>query len=233
MSRPTKEWSAGDELTSSDLNSNFEEVWGALDDRPTIEVFTVNGTWNRPAGITRIIIELVGGGGAGGGIDNNRRIGVAGGGGGGYAKKILDVSAISSLGITVGSGGSGNRAGDGDDGGDTEVKNGETTIVKATGGKGALKHESSGGAGGIGTEGDILIKGQGGGSIMKVLDASSGVGGSSCLGGGGEAKYGSSNGADGGQYGGGGSGSVQSPDTNDSHSGGDGADGVVIITNLP
>jgi len=27
MSRPTKEWSAGDELTASDLNTNFDEVW--------------------------------------------------------------------------------------------------------------------------------------------------------------------------------------------------------------
>jgi len=54
----------------------------------SVQVFTSSGTWTRPSGITKVIMEVQGAGGSGsaGGYYNN-------GSAGGYAKKLLDVSS--------------------------------------------------------------------------------------------------------------------------------------------
>src|SRR5262245_32598691 len=49
----------------------------------SVQVFTANGTWTRPSGIRRVIVEVIGGGGAGGGAAATGASQAAVGGGGG------------------------------------------------------------------------------------------------------------------------------------------------------
>ena len=76
----------------------------------SVQTFTSSGTWTRPTGITKVIMEIQGAGGSGGGSGANY---YGSGSAGGYAKKLLDVSSISTSTITVGSGGAGVSAGTG------------------------------------------------------------------------------------------------------------------------
>lgn len=193
---------------------------------PSMQVFTSSGTWNRPAGVTKIMVEVVGGGGGARGVKNSTNGATGGGGGGGYSKKTIDVTSIASVSVIVGAAGTA--------GGSNPVTNGGTggtssfgAHCSATGGAGSIG--LGGGAGGVGSGGDINIKGGGGGGGYVAIH--SGNGGNSVLGGGGESKYQWSNGADGGVYGGGGSGAVNNGQNSGGvgNPGGAGGAGVVIV----
>ena len=76
-----------------------------------MQVFTSGGTWNRPAGVRYIKVKVQAGGG---GASGHGESGAAGG----YAERVMDVTGISSVAITVGGGGGGNYySGAGNDGG--------------------------------------------------------------------------------------------------------------------
>ena len=151
----------------------------------SVQVFTSNGTWTKPSGITKVIVEVVGGGGGSGGTatTNSATYSISGGGGGGgYAQLTLDVSAIASETVTIGAAGSGGAAGGATAGG----TGGDTTFgahCTGSGGLGGGSTISSGGAtagggqGGAATNGDINIQGsQGGiGQITGVVGSSGGL----------------------------------------------------------
>jgi len=142
--------------------------WGAVGSggvSTSIQVFTSSGTWTKPVGITKVIVEVVGGGGGGGGTEASSNKAGSGGGGGGYSRKIIDVSAVTSVEVTVGAGGSGGAAGanDGSTGGTSSFG----AYCSATGGTGGIRAQSgvapAAGNGGLGSNGDINIKGGPGG----------------------------------------------------------------------
>lgn len=119
---------------------------------PTTEYFTSSGTFNVPATITEVEVELVGGGGAG-----SSETPLAGGGGaGGYATKKVTTTPGSNITVTVGSGGNIILFNPGEAGGSSSFG----AFVSATGGQGG---GISGGQGGIGINGDININGGQGG----------------------------------------------------------------------
>ena len=188
----------------------------------SVQTFTSSGTWTRPAGITKVIMEVQGCGGSGAGSGSGGYS--TGGGGGGYAKKLLDVSSISSSTITIGTAGSGGTTGNpGTAGGDCVWADGTNTIT-GSGGAGGQYHINarSGGAGGAATGGDINLPG--GDAPCDVDNQYIGqIGGGAFLGqrGGGE-KGGGGPGKDYG--GGGGSGCKQ-----ESQTGGDAGAGIVIV----
>jgi len=68
---------------------------------PTIQVFNSSGTWNRPSGCKGVRVTCIGAGG-GGTFQSTAYNG--GGGGGGTAIRILDVTSIASVTVTVGAG---------------------------------------------------------------------------------------------------------------------------------
>jgi hypothetical protein len=126
----------------------------------SVQTFTSSGTWTRPSGITKVIMEVQGAGGGGCKGGSYHRNGAAGG----YAKKFLDVSSISTSTITAGAGGAGAAAGvtgDGTAGGNSIWSDGTNTITGA-GGAGASNSVNAQSAGGAGTGGDINIPGQNG-----------------------------------------------------------------------
>ena len=120
----------------------------------SIQVFTSSGTWTKPDGVSKVRVIVVGGGGGGGGVfASGTNDSSAGGGGGGTAIKIIDVSSISSVTVTVGALGA-----DTQDGGDSSLGN----YCIGGGGGGApagTTHIDIGGSGGVASGGDINING--------------------------------------------------------------------------
>ena len=71
-------------------------------------------TWNKPAGVTKVYMEIIGAGGGGGGANGNQstdRYGGAGGGGA-FARGLYPAESLpTTLTVTVGSGGGGGAGG--------------------------------------------------------------------------------------------------------------------------
>lgn len=210
----------------------------------TTQVFTASGTYTPTVGMKYCTIEVVGGGAGGGGSATTAAMEVSGGGGGGsggYARKTVNSSIIGvSKAVTVGAGGAGgnNTGSDGAAGNATSVG----VIVSAsggTGGEGGLSlstYGNEGGVGGVGANGDFNAHGGPGqlgmGSFVGAI-AFSGAGGNSIFGGGGVGRTAQTGiptpGFNGTAYGGGGSGAT-STQGDAGEAGGNGASGIVIIT---
>lgn len=140
----------------------------------TPTVYTVDGTWVCPAGVTSVYVQCWGAGGGGAG-DMGASAG-GGGGGGGYSSKTITVIPGTTYNVEVGTGGPGAAAGagNGTDGGDSWFD--DNTVILAKGGKKGVGDggaAAAGGAGGIGT--------------YTVTGGNGGVGGGTDGGGGGEA----------------------------------------------
>lgn len=125
------------------------------DNISSMSVFTSSGTWNRPADVKYIKVQVIGGGGAGGGHGE-------GGGAGGYSEEVINVESISSVYCTISgeSNGTYYRGGAGN-GGSSSFG----SYLSASGGYGANRnHQHCGGLGGVGSGGNLNIYGGGGDS---------------------------------------------------------------------
>jgi len=203
----------------------------------SLQVFTSTGTYTRPAGLKRALVELVGGGAGGGGANAlaaQAAVG-AGGGGGGYAIELLESSAIGATEtVTIGaagSGGSGNSIGAA--GGTTSFG----ALLSATGGSGGGVTGSGtgpaltdGASGGVGVGATVNINGGPGGTalILGGAAASGGKGGDCRWGYGGLATGADQNGLAGSGRGAGGGGACNYNATG-SKTGGAGTAGVCIV----
>lgn len=211
------------------------------------QTFTSSGTFIVPSGVTSIIVECWGGGGAGGGTTSNRTNGGGGGAGGAYAKKTLSVSPGTTYTVTVGAAKNGTTTAGGNG---NPSWFGSTGTVYAEGGSGGAAPNGGTASGGNGSAaasiGDLVYPGgNGAGGTSTASGAGGGGAGSTGAGGdalgtnrgtgttlnGGNGGAGStieSNGSAGSNYGGGGSGAFIPDGSN--HSGGAGAQGLVIVT---
>ena len=186
----------------------------------SINVYTGNSTWTRPSGVKYIKIQVNGAGGGGGGHGE-------GGAAGGYAELFLNVTGISSVGVTIGGGGGGTYY-------SGAAGNGNTSsfgpYVSASGGHGANRQaQHCGGVSGNGSGGNLNIH-TGGGYSHHARDSSSVA--ESFFGGGTASNYPS-----GGQFGhnhnghsalGAGGGGAHFH----SYRGTDGRPGIIIVTNF-
>lgn len=99
-------------------------------------------TWTKPSGCTRALVKLVGGGGGAAGYCES-------GGAGGYAERVVDLTGVSSVAVTVGAGGASVAYYAAAAAGGTSSFG---SYCSATGGAGANNNFShSGGLGGLGT----------------------------------------------------------------------------------
>lgn len=198
------------------INDGFidQSMWALLASTTLrMEVFTASGTFSVPQGITYVIVETIGpggnggaGGSGGGGVDGG------GGGAGGYAKSLVNVSATTSIKVTIGS------ASDG------SVTYFSTYASSTAGSAGAAATTvpGYGGSAGVG-HGTLNITGEAGWN--GVASWGSGKGGSSKYGSGGLPQWGTSSGNAGTGYGSGGGGGKGSS----GQAGGNGTNGLVII----
>lgn len=213
-------------------------TWVQVGYRRTV-TFTASGTYIPPAGVKALEFIATGGGGGGGGTDGQGAgTGATSGSGGAGATAIKRTTTIeASYAITIGVGGSGGAAGNnnGSPGGTTTVVGGASVNISAGGGTGGdgmigtTGGGSNGGTGGTAAGGDANLSGGDGSGSRVVSSAASSfsVAGSSFFGGGGKSNP-TSTGAAGKAPGSGGGGNI-SNNTAADFSGGDGADGIVII----
>ena len=151
----------------------------------SMQVFTANGTWTKPAGVTKVKVTVTGGGGGGSSTDNDDM--AAGGGAGATAIKIIDVTNVASVSVTVGAGKAGNTNSQ-----NMAVIYGNPSsfgsYCTAVGGANCGGNWAIGGYGGTASGGDININGgDGGGGAIDMTNPylAAGTGGSSFWGGGG------------------------------------------------
>lgn len=201
---------------------------------------TASGTYTPTPGTKRIRVTIIGGGGGGGSGQGNSAGYVSagsGGGAGGVARKTIDVTSVSSVSVTIGSGGnpgvfSSNHPGDG---GTTSFG---SYMTAGGGGRGSncgsvafgVTQLIANGGGGVGSGGDInTIGGSGGPAIILGQGYTSGGGGNSIVAGGGQpiATTASVSGIDG-SYGSGGSGAYILASGSEKN-GGRGGAGVCIV----
>lgn len=159
-----------------------------------------------PTGATKAFVELWGGAGGSGGGDAGA--GVPGGGGGGFLQKYLTgLVAGGTLALTIGAGGTaGSGIGAGGSGGSSILASGTSntiTTLTASGGSGTSYSAGAGtgGAGGTGTNGDVNITGQVGGSSIYVTGESLSMSGAGGMTGGGRGRGGAGDNTAGGEAG--------------------------------
>lgn len=179
-------------------NGTEEQISGVS----SSQLFTGNGTFTAPSGVTRVIVTLCGGGGGGGGANT-----LFAGGGGGAAQCIIAHAMVVSPGVgytvTVGSGGAGGNAADGSAGGNstfvgtTSPSNYTLTVLGGDFGEFDNDTAAPGGSATASvttlnatgtTSGNIYI--YGGGSGADSAASTGGAGGSSMLGKGGASEAG-------------------------------------------
>jgi len=226
-------------------------TWAAATSAPTATTNITHlttgtsATYTPTSGTRAVYVEVIGAGGGGGGVNGQgtgtNAEGVSGGGGGYAASLITNLSQTFTY--TVGAGGSGGAAGnnDGATGGTSSFTGSTTGTLTATGGSGGtgdtgsstFPRSSTGVAGGTGSGGTVNYSGSW--SSLWVL-ASLGNRGRSTSGsaptiGGGSALSGVGTGTAGSNYGEGGTGaSVGTTAGSNDFAGGDGAAGVIRIT---
>lgn len=204
------------------------------------QVFTSNGTYTPTSGMVYCEVICVGSGAGGGGTTATGagQYSAGGGGGGGeYAVGVFSATTIgASQSVTVGAGGTGVSGASGNDGNTSSLG----SLISASGGsKGILGPAAAtsvagGGAGGnAGTGGSYRCNGYRGTQGYGIFAAGylqGGTGGNSQLGAAGTARINSTNaGVNAANYGAGGGGGVITASTA-ANAGGNGSDGIVIIT---
>jgi len=227
---PSQTSNSGKYLTTDGTNASWGDASAGLKSQ---QVFDSAGshTWTKPAGINLIKVYVTGGGGGGGGGTTNYNVG-GGGGAGGTAIKIIDVSSVSSVSVTVGNLGSGGGA---SSIGGTGTSSSFGSYCTANGGAGGFYADSQNqpnySIGGTCTGGDINIVGGCGehhGAHNTGDSSGGGHGGSSYWGGGGSSSnYWTGTGPKGGNtiaYGAGGGGG-----THNNVGGAGGRAGIVIV----
>jgi hypothetical protein len=129
--------------------------------------FTADGSFEVPAGVSRIFAAVIGAGGGGASGRSTDGSYMGGGAGGGYAHGLFDVSEGDTLTVVVGAGGDRGSRAAGSDGGDSSIT-GTGVSISASGGAGGLI-DGTAAAGGTGTGGDVQYTGGDGGDGTGLL----------------------------------------------------------------
>lgn len=122
-----------------------------------IQIFKTAGVtnWTVPAGVKKAWVTVIGGGGGGGCSIVANNIGSGGGGGGGLAQRLVDLSGVASVSVTVGAGGVGaSVAGNAGGAGGTSSFGAYLSATGGAGGGGNSTVGNAPGAGGRGSGGD-------------------------------------------------------------------------------
>jgi hypothetical protein len=159
---PSQSGNAGKVLKTDGSSLSFDDADAGLQ---SMNVYSTAGshTWTKPTGIKKIKVFVTGAGGGGMSGPNNDNPGSSGGGGG-TAIKIIDVTSISSVAVTVGAGGNGVTTSSGVRYGNGGGTSSFGSHCSATGGGAgyAGNDDRYGGIGGVGSGGDLNLHGDSG-----------------------------------------------------------------------
>lgn len=170
---PDQGGNAGKVLRSTGSGFEWAEVSAASGIR-SMQVWTSNGTWTKPTGVTSVIVTVVGAGGGGSGFCESA-------GAGGTSERVIDVTNVSSVSVSIGNPGGGtNYAGCGGSGNSSSFGG----YCSASGGYGAnCRQQHAGGIGGNGSGGTLNIYGGGGNGHGSYWSFGSHQAGASSMGG--------------------------------------------------
>ena len=144
----------------------------------SVQVFTSSGTWNRPSGVTKAIVHVVGAGGGGGGGRSSYPNGADGAGAGGVAIKAISVASISTSTVTIGAAGTGGGTNaNGVTGGNSIWADGTNTLTGSGGNYGGTGQGNTSWTGGAATGGTINSRGGGGENGFSDTYGHGGTGG--------------------------------------------------------
>jgi hypothetical protein len=230
----------GEEL-ALDVEAELARIDGVIATIADIQIFTANGTWNKPTGARWIHVRVCGSGGGGGGAQATgagQTSAASGGQAGHYSESLLSAGVTAaSVSVTVATGGAGGVGGA--NGGAGGTSSFGAHVSAGGGAAGAFIATAntlfvvSAGANALSGTGQIQAAGGPGSAGIRfgVAQALGGAGGNNPLGTGGGAT-GSQNTGSAGQngtgYGGGGSGACNHV-SQAARNGGAGANGVVIV----
>lgn len=211
-----------EQVTASTINAVNSQGFGGM---PTFTKLTGSGTYVSPANAVYHIVEAIGGGGGAGCCLTISQV-AGGGGGGGYIKQLFPTGSYT---YSVGTGGAGATSLDTDGANGTDTTFG--TLTAPFGGQGFYGGGSgfgNGGVGGVPTDspGTITLI-EGGGGTSGQSSNTGGAGGGTFYAGNTRGLYNPSileNGPNGNFPGGGGGAGVRRG------TGGNGADGTIIVT---
>lgn len=145
------------------------------------QIFNSSGTFTIPTGITQVKVTVVGSGGAGGGSDGTHT-GTGGSSGGVGIKWLSSLTPGLTLSVTVGTGGTGVSAANGNPGNSSSVSSGTqsiTTITTNGGGQGSAVTSAPSGGGTVaaaGTGGTINLAGNSADTIWAITAGGKGAG---------------------------------------------------------
>ena len=160
-------------LQTDGSNLSWVEAAGLAGIR-SMNVWTGNGTWNRPSDCTSIMVTAVGAGGGGSGY-------CEAGGAGGMSQRVIDVTNVSSVSVTVGNPGGGtNYAGCGGNGNSSSFG---SYVTGGGGGGSNCIQQHEGGLGGEGIGGTLNVFGGGGNAHGSHHSYGNHAGGASYYGG--------------------------------------------------
>lgn len=134
---------------------------------PSSQLFTANGTFTVPSGITAVKITVLGGGGGGAGAPGSCGFYAAynGGYGGTAIAYVTGLTPGGTISITVGAAGTAGAAGN--NAGGTGGTSSAGAYASASGGVGGGNTSGAWGAGGAGTVGTFIGKGAGGATVIN------------------------------------------------------------------
>ena len=172
---PSFSGQSGKFLSTDGTNLQWVTGSGGTSGFRSMQVWTSNGTWNRPSGVKSIKVQVVGAGGGGSGYCESA-------GAGGTAERVIDVTNTSSVSVTVGNpGGGSNYSGCGGNGGSSSFGG----WCSASGGYGAnCRQQHAGGIGGNGSGGNLNVYGGGGNGHGSHHSYGNHMSGASYMGGG-------------------------------------------------
>lgn len=202
------------------LDGSFRKV-------PVVTVYTTPGnyTYNKPLSLCAVLVKVQAAGAGAGSSGASAGNTSSGASAGGFSQKIIPASNLTASAVlTVGAKGTGGSASDGTNGG---LSNFSSFILCAGGLKTSRGGPTENPAGGLATGGDLNIQGQDGGEGDVTSGNTSGRGGDSFYGKGGQSSNSTGRNATG--YGAGGGGARRS---GGEFNGGNGSDGMVEITEI-
>ena len=174
--------------TDNFISTNGSSLtWGQLSSASgvrSMQVWTSNGTWSKPSGVSTIMVTVTGAGGGGSGH-------CEAGGAGGTAQRQIDVTNVSSVSVTIGNPGGGTSySGCGGNGNTSSFG----SYCSGGGAYGANCHRGrAGGLGGNGSGGSLNIYGGGGNGHGSHYSYGNHASGQSYWGGGQPSSYQQSN----------------------------------------
>ena len=163
---PSQTGNAGEYLTTDGTVASWASIVSGIN---AADVFASSGNWTCPAGVTKVLVSVVGGGGGGRGYNTTTGTGAGDGGRGGHGFGVLTVTPGTVYTVTVGSGGNGTVSSSSPANGTARGTSTFSTI-SATGGDGGT---FSDGADGSCSSADATLRKTVGGSTVFIVGGSS------------------------------------------------------------